>query len=135
MTSTLTIVSDSAAGQHYELTLELTANDAGVFRLESWHSNKDYRRDEASKDVTMKVFDIRADKARRIVFKGNLLGSTPLITCMPKEAEPGTQPFVRVVIADTFAGLGDGTNDFTLSSHFYEELKQFILNAGFPKIT
>jgi hypothetical protein len=132
MTSTFSIVADSVAGKHFEITLEKTADDKGQIRLESWHSNKDYRRDPATTDDVVNFYDIRCDRSRRIVLRGDLRGSSPTITCMFNDGQAQTPPFVRVVIQGAFAGLGDGTNDYPLEKSIYDELKQFILGAGFP---
>lgn len=131
MTSTLTILADSIAGKHFEITLEQTAADKGEIRLETWHSNKDFKRDEATTDDIVSLFDIRCDK-RRTIFKADLMGSTPTVTCSFIDGGDETAPRVRVVIGGTFAGLGDGTTDFTLTKSSYDELKSFVLNAGFP---
>jgi hypothetical protein len=128
----MTIVADSIAGKHFEITLEKTAEDKGWIRLETWHSNKDFKRDDASTDDVVELFDIRCDKRRRIVFKVDLMGSAPLVTCNFVDAGAETPPYVRVVIGGTFAGLGDGTTDYTLKKDSYEELKAFVLGAGFP---
>jgi len=132
MTSTLTILADSIAGKHFEITLEKTADDKGEIRLETWHSNKDFKRDEASTDDTVVLFDIRYDKRRRMVFKADLMGSFPTITCSFVDAGAETPPYVQIVIGGTFAGLGDGTKDYKLDKSSYDELKAFILAAGFP---
>jgi len=132
MTSTLTIVADSTEGKHFEITLDKTGDDKGEIRLETWHSNKDYRRDPATTDDVVKLYDVRCDKSRRIIFKGDLLGSSPSITCMFNGAQAEARPFVRVVIQGSFAGLGDGTHDYPLEQASYDELKQFVLGAGFP---
>jgi hypothetical protein len=134
MTSTMTIEADSTAGKHFEITLEKTADDKGRIRLETWHSNKDYKRDDASTDDIVALYDIRCDK-RRMVFKADLMGSTPTVTCSFVDAGPETPPLVRVVIGGTFAGLGDGTKDYTLDKSSYDELKTFVLDAGFPAPT
>jgi hypothetical protein len=133
MSSTLTIVADSTAGKHFEITLEKTDEDKGQIRLETWHSNRDHRRDDATTDDLVNLYDIRCDKIRRVVLKGDLRGSSPTITCMFNDAQADGRPFVRVVIGGTFAGLGDGTNDYALEKSSYDELKQFILGAGFPR--
>jgi len=135
MTSTITLVADSIAGKHFEITFEKTADDKGLIRLETWHSNKDHRRDEASTDDVVKLFEIRCDKRRKIVFKGDLLGSSPTITCNFVDAGPETPPSVRVVIGGSFAGLGDGSKEYMLQKSSYEELKSFVMNAGFPVAT
>jgi len=132
MTSTLTILADSIAGKHFEITLEKTADDKGEIRLETWHSNKDFKRDEASTDDIVMLFDIRYDKRRRMVFKADLMGSSPVVTCNFVDAGPETPPSVRVVIGGTFAGLGDGTSDYKLDKTTYDELKAFLLEAEFP---
>jgi len=133
MTSTFTIVADSTAGKHFEITLEKTDDDKGQIRLETWHSNKDYRRDPATTDDVVKLYDVRCDRVRRITFRGDLQGSSPSITCMFVDAQADAQPLVRVVIQGAFAGLGDGTNEYKLEKSVYEDVKKFVLNAGFPK--
>jgi hypothetical protein len=132
MTSTLTILADSIAGKHFEITLEKTADDTAQIRLETWHSNKDYKRDAASTDDVVALFDIRYDKRRRMVFKADLMGSCPTVTCSFIDAGAETPPIVQVVIGGTFAGFGDGTKDYKLDKSSYDELKAFILAAGFP---
>ncbi len=132
MTSTITIVADSVAGKHFRITFEKTADDKGWIRLETWHSNRDHRRDDATTDDVVNLFDIRCDKRRKIVFKGDLLGSSPTITCSFADPGPEVPPTVRVVIGGSFAGLGDGSKEYTLEKSSYEELKSFVMNAGFP---
>jgi len=132
MTSTLTILADSVAGKHFEITLAKTDDDKGAIRLETWHSNKDFKRDEASTDDTVMLYDIRYDKRRRMVFKADLMGSSPIVTCSFVDAGAETPPYVQVVIGGAFAGLGDGTKEYKLDKSSYDELKAFILAAGFP---
>jgi hypothetical protein len=132
MSSTLTILADSVAGKHFEITLEKTADDKAEIRLETWHSNKDHKRDEASTDDIVTLYDIRYDKRRRMVFKADLMGSSPVVTCNFIDAGAETPPHVQVVIGGTFAGLGDGMKEYKLDKASYDELRAFILEAGFP---
>ena len=134
MASPLTILTDSADGKHFEITLEKTEADTATLRLEIWSSSLDYRRDDPSKDDVLRMYDIRFDQTRRLVCKAKMNGSYPTITFMFNPATEDKKPFVRTVVADSFANLTDGTRDYSMENADYDALKQFLLDAEFPMI-
>jgi len=130
----LTMLADTVDGHHYEFTLEKLEGDTASLRLEFWLSNLDHRRDEPSKDDILRFYDIRFDKTRRLVCKAKMNGSYPTVTFMFHPAKEGTKPFVQIVIADTYAGLADGTREYPMEKDNYDALRQFLLDANFPDI-
>jgi len=134
MPELLTLLADSRDGKHFEITLEHTEADNGVLRLESWGSNLDHRRDEPSRDEFLKLYDIRFDGVQRLTCKAKMNGSYPTITFMFATSQDGKPATIRAVIADTFAGQGDGTLDYTLGSIDYEKVMHFLSEADFPMI-
>ncbi len=134
MAAPLTILADSIDGKHFEINLEKTESDTAMLRLEIWLSNLDHRRDPPSKDDVLRLYDIRFDQTRRLVCKAKMNGSYPTITFNLHPATEDKKPYVRTVVADSFASLADGTKDFTLETKDYDALKQFLLDAQFPQI-
>lgn len=134
MAEPLTILADSADGKHFEVTLEKTEPDAALLRLLIWNSNLDHRRDDASKDDVLRLYEIRFDQTRRLVSKAKMNGSYPTITFMLNPAENDKKPYIRTVVANSFAYFTDGTRDFPLEPKDYEALRQYLLDAQFPNI-
>jgi hypothetical protein len=56
MTSAVTVESDSAAGEHFELTLERAANDQGTIRIKSWRSDQDHHCEGPDKDDLVPLY-------------------------------------------------------------------------------
>jgi len=128
----MTIVIDTEAGKHIEITLEKTGDETGLLTVQSWTSNQDHRREDPSRDDTLKIHDIHFDQTRRLVCKGDMLGSTPSITCTLTPAAQDQKPFVRVLLAETFASLADGQKDYFMGKSEFDELKQFLIESKFP---
>ncbi len=134
--SPLTLLADSFNGRHYELTIEKREGDTAWLRIEIWNSSLDHRRDDPSKDDVLNFYDIRYDKVRRLVSKAKMNGSYPTITlglnpAQPEENKPAS---VRVVIAESFAYLVDGTHDFIVEKDNYAAFCKFLLDCEFPDI-
>ena len=102
-------------------------------RLKTWSSSLDHTRDDPSKDDTVKLYDICFDQSRRLSCRAELHGSQPALTIMLNGGNAETKPYIRTVIADTFATLADGTRDYPLEKADFDALKQFLIAAGFPK--
>ncbi|HYP57733.1 MAG TPA: hypothetical protein VEQ35_05545 [Beijerinckia sp.] len=134
MTSSLTIVLDTTVGKHFEITIEKTGDESALLRVQAWGSNQDHRREDPAKDDVIKLTEIHFDQVRRLLCKADMRGSFPSITCTLNDAAQGKQPYVRIVLADTFAGLADGLTDYAMEKADYDELKQFIINAKFPDL-
>jgi hypothetical protein len=134
MAAPLTILADSFDGKHFEINLEKTEGDTAMLRLEIWLSNLDHRRDPPSTDDVLRLYDIRFDRTRRVVCKAKMNGSYPTITFMLHPATEDHKAFVQTVVADTFASVADGTKEYPMEKTDYEALKQFLLDAEFPKI-
>ena len=134
MSSSLMIVTDSIDGKHFEITIEKNEDNTASIQLKTWSSSLDHRRDDPSKDDVLKLYDICFDQSRRLICKADMQGSSPTITCMLNGPMPEAKPYVRTVVADTFASLADGTTDYAMEKADYDELKQFLIAAGLPKI-
>ncbi len=134
MVSPLTILANSFDGKHFEITLEKTEGDTATLRLEIWSSSLDHRRDDPSRDDILRMYDIRFDQTRRLTCKAKMNGSYPTITFMLNPATEDQKPFVRTVVADSFASLADGTKEYPMEKTDYEALRQFLLDAEFPMI-
>lgn len=135
MAEPLTILADAADGRHFEVTLDKGEEaDTALLRLEVWHSNLDHRRDEASKDDVLRLYDIRFDQTRRLVCKAKMNGSYPAITFMLNPATEDAKPYIRTVVQNSFAYLTDGTRDFPLEPKDYDALKQYLLAQNYPQI-
>jgi hypothetical protein len=134
MASSLTILTESFIGRHYEFTLERREGDTAWMRIEIWNSSLDHRRDDPSKDDVVNLYDIRFDKVRRLLFKAKMNGSYPLITIGFNPAKDEKKPFLRVVLTDTFAYMADLTLDYTVEPADYDKLLQFLLEQDFPDI-
>jgi hypothetical protein len=134
MPSPLTLLADTFNGRHLEITLEKRDGDTAWMRLQVWSSSLDFRRDDPSKDDVINLYDVRFDKVRRLVFKGKMNGSYPLVTIGFNPATDEKKPFIRVLVADSFGYLGDATVDYTLEKDNYAALMKFLLECEFPDI-
>ena len=83
--------------------------------------------------MSVRLYDIRFDRTRRLACKAKMNGSYPTITFNLFPAIEDKKPYVRTQIADTFGNLGDGTKDFSLEKTDFDALKQFLLDAQFPE--
>ncbi len=136
MPEPLTLLADSFIGRHLEVTLEKREGDTAWMRLQVWNSSLDFRRDDPTKDDVINLYDVRFDKARRLVFRGKMNGSYPVITIGFNPAVPAEdkKAFIRVVVVDSFGYLADATVDYTLEKDNYAALMQFLLECDFPDI-
>jgi hypothetical protein len=136
MPEPLTLLADSFIGRHLEVTLEKRDGDTAWMRLQIWNSSLDFRRDDPTKDDVINLYDVRFDKARRLLFKGKMNGSYPLITVGLNPAVPAEdrKAFIRVVVVDSFGYLADASVDYTLENDNYAALFQFLLDCDFPDI-
>jgi hypothetical protein len=134
MALSLTLLFETFNGRHHEITLEKREGDTAWLRVEIWNSSLDHRRDDPSKDDVLNFYDVRYDKVRRLVSKAKMNGSYPTITVGLNPATDEKKPFIRVVIAESFAYLADSTNDFTMEKNDFEALKKFLADCEFPDI-
>jgi hypothetical protein len=135
MASSLTIITDSTEGRHFDLQIDKTGDDTATLHLQIWSSSLDHRRDDPTKDDTIKLYNICFEPpSRRLVCKADMNGSNPTLTVMLNGPVGDAKPYVRTLIAGTFAGLADASTDYPMDKARFEEFKQFIMEAGFPPI-
>jgi hypothetical protein len=133
MRSAVTVESDSATGEHFQLTLEKAANDQGTIRIRSWRRDQDHHIEGPDKDDQVQLYEIRASEdGSRIVCKGEVFGPDPVVSCTIQDAEPQKPALVRVVINGTLGGMGDGMTEYMIGQAEHDRIKQFVLRAGFP---
>jgi hypothetical protein len=135
MTSTVTIDSESATGEHFQLTLEKVADDKGTIRIKSWRSDQDHHSESPDKDRQFRLYKIRASEdGSSLVCRGKAFGGDPIVSCKIHQAQPPKPALVRVIIKGTLAGLGDGTTDYVVGDDEHDRIRQFVLRAGFPTV-
>jgi hypothetical protein len=135
MRSAVTVESDSATGEHFQLTLEKAANDQGTIRIRSWRSDQHHHIEGPDKDNLVQLYEIRSSEdGSRIVCKGDVFGPDPVVSCTIQDAEPPRPALVRVAINGTLGGLSDGTTEYMIGQVEHDRIKQFVLCAGFPSL-
>jgi hypothetical protein len=133
MTSAVTIESDSAAGEHFQLTLEKAAQDRGNIRIKSWRSDQNHHSEGPNKNDVVQVYEIRASEdGSRIVCKGEVFGPDPVVSCTIQDAQPQKSALVRITISGTLGGFGDGMTEYMITQDDHDRIKQFVMRAGFP---